>query len=146
MSNTQDQTSWETLDPWEKAAQWINAAPELSHDIVAMAKIHADRRMDDQQKEAEHRRTLEREQATHQHRMDARLWWTHMVALGINAAGLLLLAILAAQFGEKAIAPALTVLAAGGGLSIASYLVSNNIRRSWQAQPQTADSQSAPTA
>lgn len=54
--------------------------------------------------------------------MDARLWGTHVVALGINAAGLLMLAILAAQFGEKAIAPALTALAAAGGLSIASYL------------------------
>ena len=57
-----------------------------------------------------------------------------MASLGINAASLVILAVLAARFGKDAVVPALTVLGAGGGLTAGSYLVSSSIRRSWQAR------------
>jgi hypothetical protein len=128
---TQDRSAWSTLDPWEKAAKWIKVAPELAPDLVAMAKMHADHRLQEEHRDAEHRRRLETERATHDRKMDTRLWWTHMATLAVNGASLLVLAVLAARFGKDALVPALTVLGAGGGLTAGSYIVSSSIRRAW---------------
>ena len=138
-----DKTTWESIDPFEKASQWVRLAPEIAPQLVAMVKVVADHRQaqeekefqhrrEQEQRESEHRREMERRNAAHNRLMDTRLWITQIVAMSVNTVGLVLLCIVAIQFGKDAVAPALAVVGAGGGLTAGSYAVGSSIRRAWK--------------
>ena len=64
-------SSWESLTPWEKAAEWHQAAPHIADEVMALAKEHA-----------RHQWELEKSQSRHQWAMDIRIWITQNSGIG----------------------------------------------------------------
>jgi hypothetical protein len=62
--------AWESLSPWDKAAEWHEKAPHIADELMALAKIQANHFME-----------LDREAAKHARRMDFRLWITQLIRI-----------------------------------------------------------------
>lgn len=131
-------TPWSRLEPWDKAAQWLEAAPEVAPDLVKIAKDIAGHRMKLEAQEAKHRASMEKQAAAHRERMDVRLWYTQIASLVVNALTLLALTVVAIRFGSEATIPALTVVGASGGATAATAVVVNSVRKAWQRSHQEA--------
>lgn len=111
--------AWETMTPWEKAAQWHAAAPHIADEVMLLAKEHA-----------QHQWKLEIEKARHDQKMDVRLWVTQIVALLIGFLNVAVLAVVAWHYADTGnIVPGLTVFGAGTGLTIGAYSVGRAISK-----------------
>lgn len=137
-------TPWSTLEPWDKAARWLEAAPEVAPDLVKIAKDIADHRMKLEALEAKHRVAMEKQAAAHRERMGVRLWLTQVASLVVNALTLVALTVVALRFGSEATLPALTVVGASGGVAAINAVVVNGVRRAWQQSHQDAAKRDAP--
>ncbi|GAA2534356.1 hypothetical protein [Winogradskya humida] len=116
-------SSWSTLDPWDKAAQWAQTAPELAADVIFMAKDYAEFRKQEERRESEHRRD-----------MDRRIWWTQAAAVVTNCLCLVALVVLALTLHSDDVVPALVVAGAGAVLSLISVIAGVSMRRSFRGR------------
>ncbi|MEU5726784.1 hypothetical protein ABZ783_33910 [Micromonospora sp. NPDC047738] len=123
---------WTSLDPWDKAARWLKVAPELSADIVEMAKDQAHHAMEIERQRALLDDDLRRREAAHRELMDRRLWWTQMTGVALNFICLMTLVVVAIRVGDESVLAAISVLGAGGGVTAASWGVSAHLRRTFQ--------------
>src|SRR4051812_10698989 len=110
MTGTRSSSPWEGLDPWEKARNWQDAAPDLAREVVEMARKAAEQTWDLTRAEAEHRLELERNRERHIAHMEKRIWLLQLlsalatfVAIAVNG----VVAFIYAQAGN--IAPGLAV-------------------------------------
>jgi uncharacterized membrane protein len=118
---------WESLAPWDKAAEWHATAPHIADELMALAK-----------QQAEHLRRLDREEQRHLHKMDVRLWITQLVGMVggiICIAGLIIVAWHYADTGN--VVPGLAIFGIGTGLTAGVYGVGRAIGR--QAQRSTGN-------
>jgi len=138
-------SSWSALEPWDKLSQWVDAAPEMAPQILAMAREVSQQRLAHEQAalhqrmqqeglDAEHRRQIETREAEHFEKMDVRFWYIQCGSLGLSFLSLVLLAIIAVKFGANAALPALALTGVNGGVAAAGVLVSNNVRKAWQGR------------
>lgn len=154
---------WEGLDPWEKIIQWREVAPEISEEILQLAKAravqsrHSQLAFENEQAEAAR---FEREQRAEQARRDHevakarvdnefflskarqieqyklanRLWWTQLVG---TVGGLLLLAALVVtqwQFAATGnFGPIAAILGMGGALTAGVYGMNAATKKNLQA-------------
>ena len=63
-------STWEGMSPWEKAAEWSAAVPEIADKVMALATKHA-----------EHQWRMDEQNARHQRKMDILLWCTQLLGL-----------------------------------------------------------------
>ncbi|WP_433832306.1 hypothetical protein ACQP2E_15790 [Actinoplanes sp. CA-015351] len=129
--NTGGSTPWESLTPWEKAVQWRESAPEISTEIIDLARSRAI-----------HERELEKSRAAHEQKMDTRLWYTQMANILVSCFGSAALAITVVVLGSNS-AALFSVASVSAGLMGASFVASRSIRTTWrrgrQQQQQTEE-------
>lgn len=104
-------STWESLAPWDKAAEWHASAPHI-----------ADRLMELAQRQADHLMALDRREADHRQAMDLRLWRTQLIGMigGLLCiAGLIVVAWHYADTGN--IVPGLAIFGMGAGLTAGIY-------------------------
>lgn len=145
-------SSWENLDPWEKAAQWHRVSPEISEKLLEIAadrarehmardRARATFEMEMAERQASCERELAERQASfdmklseskekHSQAMDIRLWWTQLIGLigGLLCiAGLIAVAWHYADSGN--LIPGLAVFGMGSGLTAGIYGAGHLIRK-----------------
>jgi uncharacterized membrane protein len=95
--------TWESLAPWDKAAQWYGNAPELADEVMALAKQHA-----------AHQWEMEKAEALHRRRMDIRVWMTQVIGMFLGLANVAVLAAVAWHYADTGnVVPGLTTFGAG---------------------------------
>ncbi len=118
MSASPTGSAWEGLDPWEKAAQWLDTAPEFADEIRDLARQHAqDKRMMDK-----HRMQMELDAAAHSRLMQTRLWWTQMLIALLSMINVAVLSAVAWHYADTGnVVPGLTLFGAGAGVTAGIY-------------------------
>jgi uncharacterized membrane protein len=97
------QSEWESLAPWEKAAQWREVAPQIADEVMLLAK-----------QQATHRWTIELADAEHRRRMEVRVWATQICGYVLNLLSVLMLSAVAWHYADKGhFLPGLAALGAG---------------------------------
>ncbi|MFV2083060.1 hypothetical protein [Micromonospora sp. LOL_021] len=108
---------WESLDPWEKAAQWEASSPEISAEVMNLAR-----------QRAEHQMRLEEKRVDHEQRMDIRRWAAQLITIGLGTLNTVLLVVLAWHYADSGqIWPGLAMFGAGSGLTAGAYAVGRSI-------------------
>lgn len=142
---------WEGLDPWEKIVQWREVAPEISDEILQLAKARAiqsrrsqlalereqaesarfDRELAKSQEE--HRFTLSKDRQAKEFQLANRMWWTQLIG---TIGGLILIAALVLTQWKLAangdLGPAITIFGMGGALTAGVYGLNSVTKRSLQ--------------
>jgi hypothetical protein len=111
--------AWESLSPWDKAAQWHEKAPHIADELMALAKIQANHFME-----------LDREAAEHARRIDFRLWIAQLIRIVgglVCMAGLIVVAWHYADAGN--VVPGLAIFGMGSGLVAGVYGIGKVIGR-----------------
>lgn len=154
---------WEGLDPWEKIVQWKEVAPEISDEILQLAKARAiqSRRSQVAAEKAEmeaakfERETrAEQDRRAHelatfhaarqfelagkrqieQYKLANRMWWTQLVGM---TGGLILIALLVVAAlvysPDASLGPGIAILGMGSALTAGVYGLNRNTRKSLQA-------------
>jgi hypothetical protein len=121
-TGSHDRGEWESLAPWEKAAQWRQTAPDIADEVIALAKSYAEKELKIQQDRVLHDFQLTAQQERHRERMDLRAWWLEMlltVGALVAIAGSIVLSWKYASAGH--VFPGLGVLGVGGAASVGIY-------------------------
>lgn len=112
-------TSWNDLSPWEKAAQWHEAAPHIADKVMALAEESTKQEL-----------ALEKSREDHRQKMELRLWWIQLLMVFIGLVNIVVLAIVAWHYADTGnVVPGLTVLGAGASLTAGVYGVGRMIGR-----------------
>lgn len=126
---------WESLAPWEKAAQWRLTAPEIANEVIIIAKSYAEKELRIQHNTMLHDIQLSAQRQRHRERMDLRAWWLELL-LTIGAilavAGSLALSWKYASTGH--VFPGLGVLGVGGAASVGIYTAGRTAARRSRSQ------------
>jgi uncharacterized membrane protein len=112
---------WESLAPWEKAAEWHAVAPDISQQVMTLARQHA-----------EHQWNLDNENAIHRRKMEARLWWTQLIGLIGGMGNVAALALVAWHYADTGnIVPGLAMFGAGTSLTAGVYAIGRSISKKY---------------
>jgi len=126
---------WQSLDPFEKAAQWREADPKGADKLLELAEKRGNAEMERDRRQAEHKMELERSQAKHLESMDIRLWRTQLIGIVgglLCIGGLIAVAWHYADSGN--LVPGLGIFGIGSGLTAAVYGVGRSISNEMPAK------------
>jgi len=152
---------WESLDPFEKIVQWREVAPEISDEVLRLAKARAvqthraELRLEKERVEAarferellrtqeRNRFKLEQDRQVEQYKLANRMWWMQLVG---TVGGLLLIAgLILSQVllsGANDVGRAVAILGIGGTLTAGVYGLNTATRKALQTL--TANEANAP--
>jgi hypothetical protein len=123
-------TAWEGLAPWEKAHQWMKAAPELAGEVVEMGRLRALQVWELDQKRIEHQQALELAESAHRHKQEFRLWLLQLISVLGGFLAVAANAIIAYKYAASGnVVPGLAVFAAGGALTSGIYFAGRGARQ-----------------
>jgi hypothetical protein len=120
--NSVDPGGWESLSPWEKAAQWRQTAPDIADEVIALAKMYAEKNLKIQQEQVLRDFQLTTQQEQHRQRMELLTWVLELLlTIGslIAITGSLVLSWKYASNGH--VFPGLGVIGIGGAASVGIY-------------------------
>jgi hypothetical protein len=125
---------WEGLSPWDKAAQWREAAPEVADEVIALARKYAEKELLLEQERLRHDFEMDARRQAHTERIESRGWWLELLAIIFAFLSLLGSLAVSWRFTNQGHAyPGLGVLGAGSAISAGTYLAGRRSKK-WHGE------------